>query len=157
MKLGEIADVVKGAYLFEGGKAKKTYMYKELSMLALEPVAFLDERKVIVVDATQKVSASQLTRAGDVVVSLYSPMIACYVEKAQEGYVVPHYMSIIRVKSHLRLDSRFIVHFINSVRGRRILLKTSEDFSSSRPTTLPIRALKEVELLAGANNLMENT
>lgn len=155
MKLGEVAEIIRGVHMLEVNTKAKKHVYKELSMFSLEPISFLDERKVLVVNTTQKVSPRQLTRAGDVVVSLYAPMIACYVEKGQEGYVVPHYMSIIRLKAHLRLDSRFIVHFINSARGRRVLAKTAQDFSTSRPTSLPFMMLKEVELLAGANNLME--
>ncbi|CAA6807086.1 MAG: Unknown protein [uncultured Sulfurovum sp.] len=155
MKLQEIAEVIKGVHLLEGNVKEKVKKYKELSMLSLEPIAFLDERKMINVDASQTVSPKQLTRAGDVIVSLYSPMIACYVEKGQEGYVVPHYMSIIRMKNYIRLDSRFIVHFINSTRGRRALTRTLEHYSSSKPTSLSLVVLNEVELLAGTNNLME--
>ena len=155
MKLREIAEVIKGVHLLEGSAKDKVKSYKELSMLSLESIAFLDVRKVITVNVEHKVSPKQLTRAGDVIVSLYSPMIACYVEKGQEGYVVPHYMSIVRVKKYMKMDSRFIVHFINSARGRRTLAKRTENFSSSRPTSLPLIMLNEVELLTGANNLME--
>jgi hypothetical protein len=155
MKLQEIAEVIKGVHLIEGINQEKSKQYKELSMLSLEPIAFLDERKVITVNVAHKVSPKQLTKAGDVIVSLYSPMIACYVEKGQEGYAVPHYMSIVRIKKYMKIDSRFIVHFINSARGRRSLVKTSENFFSSRPTSLPLIMLNEVELLAGTNNLME--
>ncbi len=155
MKLHEIADVIKGIHLLEGSAKEKVKTYKELSMLSLEPISFLDERKIIKVNVSHKVSSKQLTRAGDVIVSLYSPMIACYVEKGQEGYVVPHYMSIVRVKNSRKMDSRFIVHFINSARGRRALAKTSEYFASSRPTSLPIAILNEVELLKDTNNLIE--
>lgn len=155
MKLREVAEVIKGVHLIEGSKKNKLKTYKELSMLSLESIAFLDERKMISVNVDYKVSSKQLTKAGDVVVSLYSPMIACYVEKGQEGYVVPHYMSIVRVKKYTKIDSRFIVHFINSARGRRALMRTAESISASGPTSLPIAVLNEVELLAGANNLME--
>ena len=155
MKLREIAEVIKGVHLLEGNSTEKVKSYKELSMLSLEPISFLDERKMLVVNVAHKVFPKQLTQAGDVIVSLYSPMIACYVEKGQEGYVVPHYMSIVRVKKYMKMDSRFIVHFINSARGRRALVRTAESFSSSRPTSLPIAILNEVELLAGTNNLME--
>ncbi len=155
MKLQEIAEVIKGVYLIEANSNEKTQAYKELSMLSLEPISFLDERKVLTVNSSNKVSSKQLTRAGDVVVSLYFPMIACYVEKAQEGYVVPHYMAIIRMRNYKRVDSRFIVHFINSSRGRRALAKALDYFTSSRPTSLPIAILNEVELLAETDNLME--
>ncbi len=143
MKLKEIAEVIKGVHLLEGQGVE----YQELSMLSLEPISFLDTRKVLKVKVSDKVSSKQCTKAGDVIVSLYSPMIACYVEKGQEGYVVPHYMAIVRMKNHKKLDSRFIVHFINSTRGRRALAKTSESFYFSRPTSLPLVALNEVELL----------
>jgi len=155
MRLREIAEVIKGVHLFEGSKKEKLKTYKELSMISLESIAFLDERKVIEVDVAHKVPSKQLTKAGDVIVSLYYPMIACYVEKGQEGYVVPHYMAIIRMKNHKKIDSRFVVHFINSTRGRRALAKTSEKLFSSRPTSLPLATLNEVELLADTNNLME--
>jgi len=155
MKLREVAEVIKGVHLFEGSKKEKCKKYKELSMVSLESIAFLDERKVIEVEVAHKVSSKQLTKAGDVIVSLYYPMIACYVEQGQEGYVVPHYMAIIRMKNPKKMDSRFIVHFINSARGRRALAKTSEKLFSTRLTSLPLAILNEVELLAETNNLME--
>ena len=154
MKLREIAEVIKGIYLLEG-KSKKAKVYKELSMLSLEPISFLDERKMLEVKSSKDISSKYLTRAGDIVVSLYSPMIACYVEKGQEDYVVPHYMAIIRMKSYVKLDNRFIVHFINSTRGRRVLMKTSELLSQSKPTSLPLLMLNEVELLAESNKLID--
>ncbi len=151
MKLKEIAEVIKGVHVLEGNN-KKTKVYKELTMLSLESISFLDERKSITVNVSDKLSSKQLTKAGDVIVSLYAPMIACYVEKGQEGYVVPHYMAIVRMKNPKKMDSRFIVHFINSTRGRRALAKTSESFYSSRPTSLPLVTLNEVELLTGLKN-----
>ena len=155
MKLREIAEVIKGVYLLEGKPKKKTKVYKELSMMSLESISFLDERKMLNIKSSEKVSNKYLTRAGDIVVSLYSPMIACYVERGQESYVVPHYMAIVRMKSYVKLDSRFIVHFINSARGRRVLMKTSELLSQSRPTSLPLVMLNEVELLAESNKLLD--
>lgn len=155
MKLKEVADIFRGAYLLEAKSNEKKKSYKELSMISLEPISFLDERKVLKVKVAEKVPNKQLTRAGDVIVSLYSPMIACYVEKGQEGYVVPHYMAVVRMKPSVKLDSRFIVHFINSARGRRMLMKVSEALSCCRPTSLPLVTLNEVELLTEANSIVD--
>jgi hypothetical protein len=155
MKLKEIADVIKGIHLTEGDKGNKTKAYKELTMVSLEPISFVDERKLIKINPLKAVSPKLLTRSGDVVVSLYHPMIACYVEKAQEGYVVPHYMAIVRMKRSSKVDSRFVVQFINSARGRRALVKSSKAFSQSRPTSLPISLLEEVELLKEVNSLID--
>ncbi len=155
MKLKEVAEVIKGAYLLEGKANENKRQYQELSMVSLEPISFLDERKIIKVNSSTEVLSKQLTKAGDIVVSLYFPMIACYVEKGQEGYVVPHYMAIIRMKPYVKLDSRFIVHFINSARGRRALQKVSKGLSLSRPTSLPLVALNEVELLAESNKVID--
>ena len=155
MKLREVSEIVKGVHLVEEPKREKVKAYKELTMVSLEPISFLDERKVIKMKSSSRVSSKQLTKAGDVIVSLYSPMIACYVEKGQEGYVVPHYMAIIRMKSYVKLDSRFIVHFINSARGRRALMKISEVLSCSRPTSLPLVTLNEVELLTESNTIVD--
>ena len=155
MKLKEVAEVIKGAYLVEGKAKSKNKACKELTMVALEPISFLDERKLLEVKCTNEASTKQLTKAGDVVVSLYHPMIACYVEKGQEGYVVPHYMAIVRRKPYVKLDSRFIVQFINSTRGRRALAEKAREFDFVNPTSLPLATLSDVELLADTNRLME--
>lgn len=155
MKLREVAEVIKGVHLVEGQKHEKTKSYQALTMVSLEPISFIDERKFIQINANTSVLSKQLTKAGDIVVSLYHPMIACYVEKGQEGYVVPHYMAIVRMRPFVKLDSRFIAQFINSARGRRILLKTSQTFNNCRPTSLPLATLNEVELLDEVNSLLE--
>ena len=154
MKLKEIAEIIKGVHAVEGQKSEKVKVYKELSMVSLEAISFIDERKLIKINSDRIISKKQLTRAGDIVVSLYHPMIACYVEKGQDGYVVPHYMALIRMKKDSKIDSRFIVQFINSSRGRRALTKRSRTFSQSRPTSLPIKVLEEVELLKEVNSLI---
>jgi len=155
MKLKEVAEIIKGAYLLEGKAKSKKKACKELTMVALEPISFLDERKLLEVKCTNEASSQQLTKAGDVIVSLYHPMIACYVEKGQEGYVVPHYMAIVRKKPYVKLDSRFIVQFINSTRGRRALAEKAREFDFVNPTSLPLATLSDVELLADTNRLME--
>lgn len=154
MKLREVTEIIKGAHLVEEQNSKNMKIYRELTMVSLEPISFLDERKIIEIKSTSRVSPKQLTRAGDVVVSLYSPMIACYVEKGQEGYVVPHYMAILRTKPYVKIDSRFIVQFINSTRGRRALAKKPDAFSHSRPTSLPLASLAQVDLLVESNKLI---
>lgn len=154
MKLKEIAEIIKGVHAVEGQKSEKVKVYKELSMVSLEAISFIDERKLIKINSDRIISKKQLTRAGDIAVSLYHPMIACYVEKGQDGYVVPHYMALIRMKKDSKIDSRFIVQFINSSRGRRALTKRSRTFSQSRPTSLPIKLLEEVELLKEVNSLI---
>jgi hypothetical protein len=154
MKLREVSEIIKGVHLVEESKRNNPKSYRELTMVSLEPISFLDERKLIEIETTNRVSQKQLTRAGDIVVSLYSPMIACYVEKGQEGYVVPHYMAIIRMKPYVKIDSRFIVQFINSTRGRRALAKRPDAFSHSRPTTLPLASLMQVDLLKESNRLI---
>ena len=156
MKLQEIAEIIRGAYLVEGkAKGKKKKACRELTMVALEPISFIDERKLLEVNCTNEASSKQLTHAGDIIVSLYHPMIACYVEKGQEGYVVPHYMAIVRTKAYVQLDSRFIVQFINSTRGRRALAEKAREFDCVNPTSLPLATLSNVELLGDVNRLVE--
>jgi len=155
MKLKEVANIIKGAYLKEES-SKKSHQYKELTMISLEPISFIDERKVIDVTSSTNVLAKQITQEGDVIVSLYYPMIACYVEKGQEGYVVPHYMAIIRLKPYVNIDSRFIVQFINSTRGRKALCAELNSLYGIRPATLPLKYLNNVDILDKENILLES-
>ena len=155
MKLQEVANIVKGAYLKEES-TKESYNYKELTMLSLEPISFIDDRKLMNVSSSTRILPSQMTQQGDVIVSLYYPMIACYVEKGQEGYVVPHYMAIIRLKSYVNIDSRFIVQFINSTRGREALGREISSSYSIQPTTLPMKYLNNVDLLEKENSLLSS-
>jgi hypothetical protein len=155
MKLKEVAEIIRGAYLVEGKVNAKKKACRELTMVSLEPISFLDERKLLEVNCSNEASSKQLTKAGDVIVSLYHPMIACYVEKGQEGFVVPHYMAIVRRKPYVKLDSRFIVQFINSTRGRRALVEKSREFECVNPVSLPLATLSNVELLTDINRLVE--
>jgi hypothetical protein len=154
MKLKEIADIIKGAHLIEGQNKNSPCKQKELTMVSLEPISFIDERKVIEVKDC-RCESNQLTQVGDVVVSLYYPMIACYVEENQEGFVIPHYMAVIRLKPDLNLDSRFIVQFINSVRGRKALGKEITKSYGVVPTSLPLQYLNNVDIREKENILLE--
>jgi hypothetical protein len=154
MKLKEIADIIKGAYLIEGQNKNSKCKQKELTMVSLEPISFIDERKLIEVNDC-KCESNQLTQVGDVVVSLYYPMIACYVEEGQDGFVIPHYMAVVRLKSNVELDTRFIVQFINSVRGRKALGREITKSYSVVPTSLPLKYLNNVDIRDNENALLE--
>jgi hypothetical protein len=157
MKLKEIANIIKGTYLKEKENNKEEHtIYKELTILSLEPVSFIDERKLIEVDSNKKVSPQNLTQEGDVIVSLYYPMIACFVEEGQGGLVIPHYMASIRVKKDSNIDPRFIVQFINSTRGRKAICDEIYSFYTIRPTSLPLKYLNNVDILSNENKLLES-
>jgi len=157
MKLKEVATIIKGTYLKEKENDMENHtIYRELTMLSLEPISFIDERKLLTVDSNKKVSSENLTKAGDVIVSLYFPMIACFVEEGQEGLVIPHYMASIRVKKGVKLDSRFIVQFINSTRGRKAICQEVSSLYSIRPTSLPLTYLNNVDILDKENVLLES-
>ena len=156
MKLKEVANVIKGTYLKEKESDTQNHtIYKELTILSLEPISFIDERKLIEVDSNKKVSSENLTQVGDVIVSLYFPMIACFVEEGQEGLVIPHNMAVVRVKEGVNLDSRFIVQFINSTRGRKAICEKVSSLYTIRPTSLPLTYLNNVDLLDKENVLLE--
>lgn len=155
MKLQEVAKVMQGVYLKEE-PGENFFRYQELTMLSLEPISFIDERKLIEVQTTQPIPTHHLTQQGDVLVSLYYPMIACYVEKGQEGYVIPHYMAVIRLRPYVNIDSRFIVQFINSSRGREALGREITKNYGIKPTTLPLQYLNNVDLLEKENSLLSS-
>ena len=157
MKLKEIADIIKGTHLKEKENDTQNHtIYKELTMLALEPISFIDDRKLIEVDSNKKVSPENLTQVGDVIVSLYFPMIACFVEEGQDGLVIPHYMAAVRLKKGVDIDSRFVVQFINSTRGRKAICEKVSKLYTIRPTSLPLKYLNNVDILGNENVLLES-
>ncbi len=157
MKLKEVADIIKGTYLKEKENNIENHtIYKELTMLSLEPISFIDDRKLIEVDSNKKVSLENLTQEGDVIVSLYFPMIACFVEEGQSGLVIPHYMAAIRVKDSAKIDPRFIVQFINSTRGRKAICDRISELYTIRPTSLPLTYLNNVDIQKDENTLLES-
>jgi len=157
MKLKEIADIIKGTHLKEKENDIQNHtIYKELTISSLEPISFIDERKLIEVDSNKKVSPQNLTQVGDVIVSLYFPMIACFVEEGQDGLVIPHYMAAVRLKKGVDIDSRFIVQFINSTRGRKAICEKVSKLYTIRPTSLPLKYLNNVDILGNENVLLES-
>jgi hypothetical protein len=156
MKLKEIANIIKGTHLKEREERDNHHIYKELTMHSLESISFIDERKLIEVDSNKSVSAQNLTQEGDVIVSLYFPMIACFVEEGQDGLVIPHYMAAIRMKNNIKIDSRFIVQFINSTRGRKAICEKVSSLYTIRPTSLPLTYLNNVDIRDKENTLLES-
>ena len=156
MKLQEIADTIKGAYRKEelGDNVERVEQYKELTMKSLEPISFIDDRNLVSISPKKGIPFEELTQEGDIVVSLYFPMIACYVEEEQAGYAVPHYMAIIRLRPYINMDSRFIAQFINSSRGREALGKEVTSLYSIKPTTLPLSYLNNVDILKKENEIL---
>jgi hypothetical protein len=153
MKLQEIADTIKGAYRKEELGVES---YKELTMKSLEPISFIDDRNLTTISPKGGIPFEELTQEGDIVVSLYFPMIACYVEEEQAGYAIPHYMAIIRLRPYINMDSRFIAQFINSSRGREALGKEVTSLYSIQPTTLPLTYLNNVDILSKENELLSH-
>lgn len=155
MKLKEVANITKGTHIKFGTDNNREYLYKELTIASLEPISFIDERKLIDVKSDKRIPSKFLTKRGDVIVSLYFPMIACYVEEEQEGFVVPHYMAIIRMKRGIKIDSRFIVQFINSIRGRKSICENVSKLYAIRPTSLPLKYLNNADIRKYENTLLE--
>jgi len=155
MKLQEIADTIKGAYRKEelGVNVER---YKELTMKSLEPISFIDDRNLVTISPAGGIPFEELTQEGDIVVSLYFPMIACYVEAEQAGYAIPHYMAIIRLRPYINMDSRFIAQFVNSSRGREILGKGVTSRYSIQPITVPLTYLNNIDIIKKENELLSS-
>ena len=156
MKLKEVANIIKGTHIkSEENSNNREYKYKELTISSLEPISFIDERKLIEVTSDRKVPSKFLTKSGDVIVSLYFPMIACYVEENQEGFLIPNYMAVVRIKRGINIDSRFIVQFINSVRGRKTICENVSKLYTIKPTSLPLKYLNNADIRKYENTLLE--
>ena len=155
MKLQEIADTIKGTYRKEDLN-KNAQTYKELTMKSLEPISFIDDRNLITISPVGGIPFEELTQEGDIIVSLYFPMIACYVEPEQAGYAIPHYMAIIRLRPYINMDSRFIAQFINSSRGREALGKEVTSLYTIQPNTLPLTYLNNVDILRKQNEILSS-
>jgi len=155
MKLQEIADTIKGTYRKEDLN-KNAQTYKELTMKSLEPISFIDDRNLTTISPVGGIPFEELTQEGDIIVSLYFPMIACYVEPEQAGYAIPHYMAIIRLRPYINMDSRFIAQFINSSRGREALGKEVTSLYTIQPNTLPLTYLNNVDILRKQNEILSS-
>ena len=155
MKLQEIADTIKGTYRKEDLN-ENAQTYKELTMKSLEPISFIDDRNLTTISPVGGIPFEELTQEGDIIVSLYFPMIACYVEPEQAGYAIPHYMAIIRLRPYINMDSRFIAQFINSSRGREALGKEVTSLYTIQPNTLPLTYLNNVDILRKQNEILSS-
>ena len=77
-------------------------------------------------------------------------------EEGQSGLVIPHYMAAIRMKPNVEIDSRFIVQFINSTRGRKAICEKVSRLYTIRPTSLPLTYLNNVDIRDRENTILES-
>lgn len=115
----------------------------------------LEERKVLIpraiaggrvthsdlgtVKLKKVVDEDRITRQGDIVLKLSTPYDAAYIEKDDEGLVVPSFCSVIRGVDSSKVDARFITAYINTDYVREVLK------SKVAGTTMPMIKLSDVK------------
>jgi len=117
----------------------------------------LEERKVLIpkaisggrvihedlgtVKLKKAVDDDRITRQGDLVLKLSTPYDAAYIEKEDEGLVVPSFCCIIRGIDASKADPEFITAYLNTDYVREMLK------SKVAGTTMPMIKLSDVKNL----------
>ncbi|KUO78022.1 MAG: hypothetical protein APF81_17515 [Desulfosporosinus sp. BRH_c37] len=115
----------------------------------------LEERKVLVpkaitggrvthadlgtVKLKKAVDPDRFTSEGDIVIKLSTPYDAAYIEKDDEGLVVPSFCSVIRGVHVDKVDAKFITAYLNTEYVREMLK------SKVAGTTMPMIKLSDVK------------
>lgn len=127
--------------------------------------AVVDERKVLIpkaisggrvmhsdlgtVKLKKAVDEDRITREGDIVLKLSTPYDAAYIEKGDEGLVVPSFCSVIRGIDSCKADAEFITSYLNTEYVREILK------SKVAGTTMPMIKISDVRDLEIPNVPLE--
>lgn len=99
-----IADSVKGDLIIDGNR--KTIVAKTISE------GYINSDNIIINDYKKTLDKEKLTRKGDIVIKLSSPVYACLIDENNTGMLVSSFCAIIRnVKD---IDKRYLAAFLNS-------------------------------------------
>lgn len=126
MKIGDISENIYSGQIISRVEAKK-----EVGDEVIE------ERKVLIpkaisggrvthaglgtVELKKAADEDRITREGDIVLKLSTPYDAAYIEKADEGLLVPSFCSVIRGLDASKVDAQFITAYLNTEYVREML------------------------------------
>ncbi|WP_411680223.1 hypothetical protein [Clostridium thailandense] len=121
MKLNKFADISTGLVLARKKSLyDKGFEYKLLTLKSFNENGYIEDEFLDNFFSEEKIKDQYLTREGDIIVRLSSPNTAVYIEKSQEGIIIPSLFVIIRNTSNVIL-SKFLQVYLNSERCRRQL------------------------------------
>lgn len=113
-KLSDLAQITSGYNINRVKSESKTeFEYKMITTNSMKEGLFRSEdlKKVFLI---KKASSDHLTKEGDIVVKILSPIEALYVTKDMEGLLVPINFYIIRVDNEAFIN-RYISFYLNQI------------------------------------------
>lgn len=124
MKLSDIASLQSGLVL--NRKEARSYeetekIYKRLNLRSLSSYNEIDRQKLDIFPAKEILEQTVLTRPGDIVIKLFTPIFPVVITEQDAGLVIPSQLAVIRI-----FNSKVLPHFL------RYWLSTSEVSDSLR-------------------------
>lgn len=142
MKLKELVNIKIGIPL-ERKKANmatiNTIEYKALTLRSFISINCLNTLPYDTFLANVKIGTQYLTKENDVIVRLRAPNHAIFINKKNEGLLVPSIMAIITNLFPNILDSKYLAYYLNSQHTQDQLVKNSQGTS--------IQMIKTIDLL----------
>ncbi|NFO15078.1 restriction endonuclease subunit S [Clostridium botulinum] len=121
MKLSKIADISSGLVLArKKALTNKGFDYEVLTLKSLNENGYIEDDFLDNFISEEKIKEQYLTKEGDIVVRLSTPNTAVYIEKEQEGIIIPSLFIIIRIHSS-SVISKFLQIYFNSEKCKRQL------------------------------------
>ncbi|MGI6372009.1 MAG: hypothetical protein ACOX1R_02265 [Caldicoprobacterales bacterium] len=113
----------------------------------LVPKAILEGRIIHsdlgLVKLKRKADENRVTKEGDIILKLSTPHDAVYIQKEDEGLMVPSFCTIIRGVDTSKADPRFITAYLNTQYTRELLRSR---VAGSRVSMINLRDVKELEI-----------
>ena len=121
MKLDKIANISTGLVVArKKSSTDKGFEYELLTLKSFNENGYIEEEFLDKFLSEEEIKDQYLTREGDIIVRLSAPNTAVYIEKNQEGIVIPSLFVIIRSTSN-NILSKFLKVYLNSEKCKRQL------------------------------------
>lgn len=122
MKLSKIADISSGLVLArKKSPTNKGFAYELLTLKSFNEDGYIEDDFLDDFISEEKIKDQYLTKEGDIIVRLSAPNTAVYIEKEQEGIIVPSLFIVVRSNSN-SIISKFLQIYLNSEKCKRQLV-----------------------------------
>lgn len=144
MKIGDITEKIYSGQIISRVNAKEEVgdvVIEERNVLIPKAISGgrVTHADLGTVKLKKAVDEDRITRQGDIVLKLSTPYDAAYIEKYDEGLVVPSFCSIIRGVEVSKADPEFITAYLNTEYVREMLK------SRVAGTTMPMIKLSDIK------------
>lgn len=143
MRLNQIADIRSGLVISrKKATSSPVKKYKMLTLKSFKNYGYINLNELEEFESIEELPPQYITQIGDVIIRLSSPYTAVYIDKSNEGILIPSLFNVIRLGDNNTIRGEFLALYLNSDHMKKLISRYSIGSAISIIKTSFIKEIK---------------